>query len=203
VSDLTPGQEPEIKPQVGKTEPELSPKPQADKQEMFDADYVRKLREENAAHRLKLRETEDKLKAYDAERLSDAEKLQKRAEKAEADAKAHAADLLNARIRIEIERQARKLSIVDEEAAYRLLDTDTITFEDGKPTNIEKLLTTLVQSKPWLVGDAGGASASNPNRGRGAGGPSIESIKGMTAAQIAALPEDQFQNVLKAASGKS
>ncbi len=54
--------------------------------------------------------------------------------------------------RMEIERQARKLAIVDEDAAYRLLDAARIEYDaGGNPSNVEALLKDLVKAKPYLV----------------------------------------------------
>ncbi len=53
--------------------------------------------------------------------------------------------------RMEIERQARRLSIVDEDAAYRLLDAAKLEYDDdGKPANVEALLKDLARAKPYL-----------------------------------------------------
>lgn len=97
-----------------------------------------------------------KLKAVDDAQLSETEKLTKRAADAEnalADAQAAQRTLL---VRTEIERQARKLGIVDEDAAYRLLDLGALEFEeDGTPKNVEKVLTKLLEAKPYLKAPEG------------------------------------------------
>lgn len=162
------------------------------------ADYereVKELRAEAASHRTKAREFEDKLKAYDTEKMTETEKLQKRAQ--EAEQKAADADnrVKQTNLRLEIERQARKLNIVDEDAAARLLDSDAIKFgDDGKPTNVEKLLQQLVKDKPYLVGTSGdGGSAGNPDRGRS--GLTIEQIKKMSRAEIDARYDEVMRVV--------
>lgn len=92
-----------------------------------------------------------KVSAHESEKLSESEKLAKKVTDLEAGIAARDSTLRTIRIRSEVERQARTLGIVDEDAAYRLLDLDALTFdEDGKPTNAEKLLKALLEAKPYL-----------------------------------------------------
>ncbi len=64
--------------------------------------------------------------------------------------------------RMEIERQARKLGIVDEDAAHRLLDAARIEYDgDGKPANIETLLKDLAKAKPYLVAQASSSTTAS------------------------------------------
>ena len=97
-----------------------------------------------------------------AEKLTAAEK---RAEELEAKERATA-------IRLDVEREARKLKVVDEDAAYRLLDLNAVKVDkDGKPTNVAELVAALVKAKPFLLGGTSGGPSgggpTNPPRNRG------------------------------------
>lgn len=61
---------------------------------------------------------------------------------------------------------AQKLNIVDPDAAYRLLDTSSLEFDDsGQPKDIEKALKTLLANKPYLAAGTVHTSAANPAGG--------------------------------------
>ena len=61
----------------------------------------------------------------------------------------------------DITAKAAKLGIIDPDAAYRLLDTSKLEYDEaGQPTNSEALLTGLLKDKPYLAG--GASSAMNP-----------------------------------------
>ena len=61
----------------------------------------------------------------------------------------------------DVTAKAAKLGIIDPDAAYRLLDTSKLEYDEaGQPTNSEALLTGLLKDKPYLAG--GASSAMNP-----------------------------------------
>lgn len=92
-----------------------------------------------------------KLKAHEDAKLSETEKLTKKVADLEASITERDTKHRALLIRAEVERQARTLGIVDEDAAYRLLDLDALAFgDDGAPTNVEKLLKALLEAKPYL-----------------------------------------------------
>lgn len=75
-------------------------------------------------------------------------------------------------VRSEVAMASAKLGIVDAEAAYRLLDTNDLDFDDkGNPTNVEQALKNLTRERPWLVnrtprgGADGGAGGAAPRSG--------------------------------------
>ena len=146
-------------PDGGNAEPQVG-------EEKFDAKYVRELRAEAAEYRKKLRELEGKVKSEEDAKLTEQEKLQKKLvdlEKRNADAQ----NAMQAKtLRYEVMLAASKLGIVDPDAAYRLLDTSSLEFDDeGQPKNVEKALKNLLTNKPYLAGGAGHASAANPAGG--------------------------------------
>ena len=169
-------------PQAGTTTPE----PQAGS-ETISLDEARKLRSEAANLRKRLKELDSahtELKTFkeqsEAAKLSDAEKqvlAQKKLEQQLADHQSQNSGLLRqlqeARITNEVFKQASKLSIIDVDAASRLIDGSRIEYDDnGNPTNVEVLLKDLAKARPWLVGkqqvqSSGGAT--NPSRSQTSG----------------------------------
>jgi len=92
---------------------------------------------------------------------SEMQKLQERAaqlEKQLADAAEKQKALMTQN---DIAAKAAKLGIIDPDAAYKLLDTSKLEYDEaGQPTNSEALLTALLKDKPYLAGS--GSSAMNP-----------------------------------------
>ncbi len=155
------------------------------------------VRSEAAARRVENQQLKDKLKVLEDAQLSEQEKLKKDALDATARATATETELKAVRVQSEVERQARALGIVDEEAAYDLLKKDAIIYDGDKPTNIVELLTDLAKRKPYLVG-AGGGAVGNPGReNSGGGGLTFEQVKLMSQAEIAAR-RDEVMKVLSA-----
>ncbi|HSV73614.1 MAG TPA: hypothetical protein VLH79_07630 [Chthonomonadales bacterium] len=82
-----------------------------------------------------------------------------RREAEEARAAAHEAEL-----RAEIGRQARRLNVVDEDAARRLLDASGLGPGSDLPARVEAALLGLLSAKPYLAGWSVAGSAANPPR---------------------------------------
>ena len=74
----------EAKPQEGAETTQAA----AEKVEQFDAEYVKGLRKESATYRTQNKELAAKLAAYEAEKLSETERLQKQAQEAASEAQA-------------------------------------------------------------------------------------------------------------------
>ena len=133
----------------------------------IDAEYVRRIREEAAQHRTALRQTQEELKALRDAQLSETERAANRLKELETQQQTWQRERQELLTRQEVERQARKLNLVDEEAAYRLLDTASIEYDaSGKPSNVDALLAQMAESRPWLKGSAGaqqGASVPTSN----------------------------------------
>lgn len=107
-----------------------------------------------------LADAQAQLAEHETAKLSETEKLAAKVtalEKSLAERDAERRTLL---VRTEIERQARKLGIVDEDAAYRLLDLDALEYDEGgAPKNVDKLLAKLLEAKPYLKAPTDGRSA--------------------------------------------
>ena len=117
--------------------------------------------EEAARHGKSLSAAEKELAAYKAAeeaakaaQMSELEKAQKAAADSQEQLESLAAELYEARVFQEVTRLASKFNfIISGETLARmlLLDEDAIEFEDGKPTNVEKLLEKLAKAEPDLV----------------------------------------------------
>lgn len=145
----TDGQVPPTTPPV--TDPVTTPTDGQNPPAMFDAAYVESLRREAAANRVAAKKASDALEAMKAAQMTDAERAAARLKELEAAQTAWETERRALTTQAEVERQARKLGIVDEDAAARLIDTGQITYDDaGKPVNVEALLAELVRARPWL-----------------------------------------------------
>ena len=159
---------------------------------------IRELRQEAASHRTKASASAAELEALKAERLSAEEKRElayKQALEASEIAKREAAE---ARIALQVEREAAKLGIVDPETA-RLLIEKQVAFKDDGSSNVGELLTKLVEAKPYLraVSNAqpvlpGSGSPTNPPKG---GKLTREDVAKMSRSEILAR-YDEVKNVL-------
>jgi hypothetical protein len=117
--------------------------------------------EEALRHGTKLTATEKELAAYKAAeqaakeaQMTETELLKKQAADLQAQQEALAAELYEARVHQEVARLAPKFNFTilpSTLAKLLLVDDDTIEFEDGKPTNVEKLLEKLAKQEPDLV----------------------------------------------------
>lgn len=138
-----------------------APAPEPDKDQKFDAEYVRKLRAEAADYRKKAKDNEARLKALEDEKLSDSEKrekaLKEATERAEAaEKRAHQA---------EVRASAAAAGAVNPLAVARLIDPDV---ED-----VEKAVSALKKSDPYLFSRPGAGSADG---GAGGAAPTGKSL---------------------------
>lgn len=115
---------------------------------------VSELRKENAGHRTKLKTFEEQENQRQLAALSDAEKLQKRAELAEKQIQTYKAELVNAQVKL----AAKDKGIIDPDMAALALSSKLEYGDDGMPTNLDKALEDLVKSKPYLLAQAESAA---------------------------------------------
>jgi hypothetical protein len=112
----------------------------------------RKLDTENRSLRQRLAAAEKRVQEHEDAKLSEQDRLQKRATELEQQVQQAQAAERTLRTRLAVERQARAMRLVDEDAAYRLLDQAAITYgDDGEPTNVPDLLKALVKARPYLA----------------------------------------------------
>lgn len=160
----------------------------------FDADRAKKLIDklrgevkQGKATAKELADAKTKLTELERAQMTEADRI--KADAADKGEKLTAAEAQLRQERIErmVERSARKLNVVDEDAALRLLDHGKIEFDDaGAPKNIDALLSQLVKDKPYLIAAEArsGGSPALPNRSS-AGALTMDQIKNMSPQQVA------------------
>jgi hypothetical protein len=147
------------------------------KPETFDRAYVEKIRREAADARKRAQTAEAKIREREDSEKSELEKAQAAAKSAADRAEALEAKLRKLNVRTTIEREARKLGFVDEDVAYRLVDTDDLDLDDdGVPTNATELLEEILKKRPYLK--ASGDDEERGERGKKNGVPSTPKNKG-------------------------
>ena len=151
-----------------------------DKGKTYDEAYVKKLRDEAAANRVKAKELETRLatlpqettaKVLQALGIEPDPKLNFEKQVADAQGKAQAAETrANERlVRAEVKTLAVSMQIIDPDAAYLLIDKAGVKITDaGEVEGAKEALEALVKAKPYLVGKGDGkqiGGGSNPGAG--------------------------------------
>jgi deoxyribodipyrimidine photolyase len=130
--------------------PPAGEQPSAD--ERISLDEARKLRQEAHSLRQRLAAADRKVQEHEDAKLSEQDRLQKRATELEAAVQQAQAAERTLRTRLAVERAAHGLRFVDVADAYALLDQGAIEYgEDGEPKNVDTLLKALVKAKPYLA----------------------------------------------------
>jgi hypothetical protein len=141
--------------------PQAGEQPSAD--ERISLEEAKKLRQEAHSLRQRLAAAEKKVTEHEDAKLSEQDRLQKRATELEAAVQQAQAAERTLRTRLAVERQARAMRLVDEDAAYRLLEQAAITYgDDGEPTNVPDLLKALVKARPYLAQPEQPAAPTTP-----------------------------------------
>ncbi len=108
--------------------------------------------EERDRHRKKLSTYEKAEQDAKEARLSEIERIQKQHSDLQTQHNALATELQETRVHQAVERAASKLNfVVPAEMVARLIDWTEIEYENGRPTNVEKLLEKLTKSAPDLI----------------------------------------------------
>ena len=122
--------------------------------EPITLEAARKLRSESEALRKRLKSFEDAEQAKKDAQLSEVERLNKQYADLQEQHESLAAELYEARVRQDVADLVGKFNFIPSAksiANLLLADDDSIEFEDGRPTNIEKLLEKLAKAEPDLV----------------------------------------------------
>jgi len=161
---------------------------------------IQSLRKENAERRVREKELADKLKGFEDARLSEDEKRAKRIKELE-EAEGKAANRANElELRLAVERTARRIGIVDEEAAFSLMDKSKISYEGGRldVSSVEAELKALLAARSWLkaktMPETPVVPATNPSK-QSPNTLSIADIRAMSQVEINAR-WDEVQKVL-------
>jgi len=193
---------PQAGDQPGQQQPDANVAQAAPVANAADTDkLIRQLRQENAERRVREKELADKLKIIEDAKLSEAEKQAKHLKELEAgasDAQARAGEL---ELRLNVERKARKLGIVDEEAAFALMDKTKVVYgDDGRldAASVETALAGLLQERKWLKGreipEIPVVSPTNAQKPEARGVLTLKDVEGMTSEQI----NDRWEEVQQA-----
>ncbi len=134
---------------------------------------AQKASQEAARYRAELRDAQKRLaefeaakKAADEADMSELEKAQRRISEYQAAESQWTLERQQWRIAQAVQMHAARLSIVDVDAAGKLLDTSALDYdENGQPTNAEALLTAMLEQRPWLRGTQSTPAPQAPNVG--------------------------------------
>jgi len=116
------------------------------------------------------RAKKDADKALEDERkkaqMTEAERLKAAKDEAEAKAEKALATANEVLVRAEVKSIAADMGLVDGDAAYALIDRDSVELKDGKVKGVKEALEALVKEKPWIKkGEAKGSVGAGTNPG--------------------------------------
>lgn len=128
-------------------------------QALAELERAKKMLKESNAESAGRRKRLEELEAAETQRqqaqMSEAEKAlaaTKRLQEQIATYEQQVAELRQASVRYEVMLKAQEMGLIDLDAAVRLMDMGALEFDEaGKPTNVEKVLKSLVTAKPYLV----------------------------------------------------
>ena len=174
--------------------------PEQSEDEQATSPHDRKLRSENQSLRKRLRDLEAAQKAREEAELSEQERAQRRMIELEEQVKMTTQRARDAALRAEINAAATKFGIVDVDAASRLLDTNTLEYDDTDGwVGVDDALRALTQDRPWLVQTnthTPGATANPTNPPRRRSTLTSEALSKMSKAEIDSLPWDEVTAAL-------
>lgn len=124
-----------------------------DDKKTFDYGYVKKLREEAKANRIKARELEDEKKKREDEELKKQGEHEKRANKIEEEAKAEKTKLTK-RIKLsELKAEAKSQGIIDSDIV-EIIKLDSVELDDDyKILNVKEIIEDFKEKHPKLFSD--------------------------------------------------
>jgi hypothetical protein len=147
--------------------PAADPEPEPFDQERAMA-LITKLRGEvkdAKADKRKQTELETRLREIEDAQLSEQQRVEKERDELKAEKDAWEKDREETNLRLAVYSQQQTLGIADADLAIAALNRASIVWEDGKPTNIQDVLTDLLTQKPILRGIPQAAPAPNiPSR---------------------------------------
>jgi hypothetical protein len=166
---------------------------------VFDEAYVKQLRTEAAEWRTKAQTAEtDKAAAlaqvatFENEKLSDKERLEKERDEARALAAGATTANMDLALKYDVAILSQKLGVVDSSTALAVLLAEKkgeIVWENGVPTNTEALLSTLLETRPFLKGTPAVVQTpstiqTNPSGNSQQGTLTIEDVKKMSPQEV-------------------
>lgn len=163
---------------VQQTQEDIGPAPENSEQQKFDADYVRKLRDEAAKYRTQLREAQKELTSLKpaAEKLREIEESQKTEQQKMAERLAALESELQKKAQ-EAERRAAEAQVI-RLAAKAGIDPDVAMLLDISKIDIEDEEKALAILSKLAGPRATGGNAANPGKGTGSQ-PSDEELRAL------------------------
>ena len=194
---------------TGNTEPEdggtlaaqpvTPPEGDAQAQRMFTQEDVNRMQAQTRRETrnqfgdyAELKEKAAKADELEQAQLSGQERLEARASEAEKRADDAMQREQSALIAAEVKVRASQLGIIDPDAAYLLLDRTNVHYSTGEGvTGVDDALTQLLDSKPYLKGQANRAPNLNPQSGEPA--PTLRlSEDQREAARLMGMTEEEY-----------
>lgn len=147
-----------------------------------------------------LKDAQARLDAIEAEKLTEAEKVQKERDDAIAKAQAAETTLREQAIKLAVYGQRDALGLASADLAIAALDRSKVEFDaEGQPSNIEALLTALIEREPILKGTPAKPAIPATDGGAGGGGKAPElTADELEAARLTGMTPERF-SVVKAA----
>jgi len=169
------------------------------------ADELARARSEAARYRTELREAQQKLEDAEAKQKerddaekSELEKAVERAKALEGEVAQRDTKLRDLTLAQEVYTRAAKLDIVDPDAAFRLLDKGQVVYDGDRPQNIDDLLTTLVEDRPYLRKKGAGTTKKEPATTTSTTQPDGQKTKApLTRADIEKMTDDEVAERLE------
>lgn len=139
---------PDVQVSTGKTTEKMLTQAEVDK--IVETRLARDRKKWETEYQAKLEEERKKLT------MTETEKLKAAKEEAEARAAKALAEANEILVRAEVKATAAEMGLVDGDAAYALVDRDSIEIKDGKVKGVKEALEALVKARPWLQGERKG-----------------------------------------------
>lgn len=175
--------------QTGTQQPDAKDAQGASVVNAAETDLIKSLRSENAARRIKEKELSEKLKAFEDAKLSDDEKRANRIKELEESNTAATGKAKELELRLVVERAARRLGIVDEDAAFALMDRSHIVYEDGalSTQSVDNELKALLATRTWLKAPTAPNTPAVPPTN-----PQRQPVNTLTAADIKSMTQAEI-----------
>ena len=176
--------------------------PPADPKDEWDYDRgmatITKLRDEVKAAKAAAKENADavaKLKTIEDAQLSEHDKLEKRVTEYEQREAVWAAEKKETALKLGVFSLQATLGVADTDLALAALDRSQVEYDDtGQPTNLQDVLTALLEAKPLLKGVTVPPASGSLNAGAGAqtGPPLKLSAEQLEAAQQLGMTAESY-----------
>jgi len=176
----------------------------ADDPKVFDADYVKELRNESAKYRTErneslksveslqtqLAELQGRITEFEKEKLSVEERQKLEFKEAVDKANGLEGEIRSTRLEAAVAKNSQKFELADVDATLKLMDHSKVQYDDGgRPSNIEDVLTATLELYPFLKG-----SVKKQAVDTGTTNPGRQKNSALTREAIAAMSHEERQS---------